>query len=238
MEDSGGLIDRSEMIEHMKAELRVEAERCAVVTIDCQRGNLDPEIATLPVPDQDVRRIVAGINRLTARARQVGVPIIHMETVYEDSLRGAHPFEQAMLNAKQSFTPDRQSRFGDHKSPGSPGAELIPQMDVMPDDYRVGSKRTFDMFYGTQLEILLRSLSVDTLLVGGCNTNTCVLASVYGAYVRNLKVVVVSDCVASAYGEDLHAFALSNIQRRLGWVLTLDELHDKLGVARNSTRSS
>ena len=36
---------------------------------------------------------------------------------------------------------------------------------------------------------------------------------------------------ASAYGEDLHAFALSNIQRRLGWVLTLEELREKLGVA-------
>jgi nicotinamidase-related amidase len=105
-------------------------------------------------------------------------------------------------------------------------------MDVRPEDYRVGSKRTFDMFYGTQLEILLRSLDVDTLLVAGCNTNTCVLASVYGAYVRNFKVVVLSDCVASAYGGDLHAFALANIQRRLGWVLTLDELEEKLGISR------
>ena len=56
------------------------------------------------------------------------------------------------------------------------------------------------------------------------------LATVFGAYVRGFKVVLLSDCVASAYGEDLHQFALSNVQRRLGWVLTLDELQDKLDL--------
>jgi hypothetical protein len=38
--------------------------------------------------------------------------------------------------------------------------------------------------------------------------------------------------VASAYGNDLHEFALSNIQRRLGWVLTLDDLTEKLSGGR------
>lgn len=230
--ETGGLIDRTDMIERMKAELQLEARRCAVVTIDCQRGNLDPTIASLPVPDLECKRILTGLNRLLAGAREAEIPIIHVDTVYESSLLGKHPFERAMLNARQSFTPHRQSDFARHKSPGSPEAELMPEMDVRPEDYRVGSKRTFDMFFGTQLEILLRSLDVDTLLIGGCNTNTCVLASVYGAYVRNFKVVVLSDCVASAYGEDLHAFALSNIQRRLGWVLNLDELENKLGISR------
>jgi nicotinamidase-related amidase len=104
----------------------------------------------------------------------------------------------------------------------------MPDLDVRAEDYRVGSKRTFDSFYGTQLEILLRSLNVDTLLIGGCNTNTCVLATAFGAYVRGFKNVLLSDCVASAYGQDLHAFAISNIERRLGWVLTLEELQEKL----------
>ncbi|MND02229.1 hypothetical protein D3C83_215340 [compost metagenome] len=40
--------------------------------------------------------------------------------------------------------------------------------------------------------------------------------------------MVISECVASAYGNDLHQFALANIQRRLGWVLSLDELRAKI----------
>ena len=99
---------------------------------------------------------------------------------------------------------------------------------MRPSDLIVDSKRTFDGFHGTPLELLLRYMKIDTLLVAGCNTNTCVLATAFGGYNRGLRMVVVSDCVASAYGEDLHVFALANIQRRLGWVLTLDEVEEKI----------
>ena len=224
--------DRTAMIESMKAVLRIDPATSAVVTIDCQRGNLDPAIASLPVPEAECERILAGLNTLISRARDMSIPMIHVDTSYEKSLLASHPFERAMMEAKQSFTPHKQSDFARHKSPGSPEADLMPELDVRPEDYRVSSKRTFDSFHGTQLEILLRSMGIDTILVGGCNTNTCVLATVFGAYVRGFKVVLLSDCVASAYGEDLHRFALSNIQRRLGWVLTLGELEDKLGPLR------
>jgi nicotinamidase-related amidase len=226
------IIDRTAMIEDMKAALRIEPTRSAVVTIDCQRGNLDPTIASLPVPEAECIRVIANLNRLIGRAREEAIVVLHVDTVYEPSLLGTHPFERAMQEAKQSFTPHKQSDFSRHKSPGSPEAALMPDLDVRDEDYRVSSKRTFDSFHGTQLEILLRSMNIDTLLIGGCNTNTCVLATAFGAYVRGFKVVVVSDCVASAYGEDLHRFALANIQRRLGWVLTLDEMNAKLAPPR------
>jgi nicotinamidase-related amidase len=226
------VVDRTAMICDMKAALHIEPTYSAVITIDCQRGNLDPTIASLPVPEAECTRVLAGLNRLIARARAEAIAIIHVDTVYEPSLLGTHPFERAMLEAKQSFTPHKQSNFSRHKSPGSPEAAFMPGLDVREQDYRISSKRTFDSFYGTQLEILLRSLHIDTLLIGGCNTNTCVLATAFGAYVRGFKVIVISDCVASAYGEDLHLFALTNIQRRLGWVLTLDELDAKLAPPR------
>jgi len=224
-------IDRSPMIERMKKNLLLDVKRTAVITIDCQRGNLDPKVASLPVPDLECRRVLSGINSLIAIASKIGIPIIHVTSAYEEPLLRAHPFVQAMLSAKESFTPHRQSDYARHKRPGSPEAELMPEIIVRTTDYRIDSKRTFDMFYGTQLEILLRALGVETLLLAGCNTNTCVLSSTFGAYIRNFRVVVLSDCVASAYGEDLHHFSLLNIQRRLGWVITLDELKEKLEIA-------
>jgi nicotinamidase-related amidase len=229
MEDeSVSILDRSSVVKKMNEALRLVPGKTVVVTIDCQRGNLEPEIATLPVPAEECERVIAGTNRLISLARNSDIPIIHVYTVYEDALLGKHPFEQAMLGAKQSFTPHQQSDFARHKSPGSAEGELVPDLDVQEQDYLIDSKRTFDMFHGTQLEVLLRGMGVDTLLIAGCNTNTCVSASVFGAYSRNYSVVVPSDCVASAYGQDLHQFALANIQRRLGWVVTLDELAGKL----------
>ncbi|MCC6532719.1 MAG: cysteine hydrolase [Burkholderiales bacterium] len=225
-------VDRSRTIQRMKDALRLDPTTTAVVTIDCQRGNLEPAIASLPVPEPDCHRVVESTNLLLGIARDRGIPIVHVSTVYEAPLLATHPFERTMLEVKESFTPHRNSDFARHKRPGSIEGELVPALDVRPEDIRVDSKRTFDSFHGTPLELLLRSMRCDTLLLAGCNTNTCVLATTFGAYNRGFRVVLVAECVASAYGNDLHEFALANVQRRLGWVLSLDELRAKLAVTQ------
>ena len=226
------LIDRSNMVERMKHALTLDPADCAVLTIDCQRGNLDPALASLPVPEPECSRVMAGTNRLLKMARERGVAVVHASTVWEAPLMATHPFERAMLELKESFTPHKKSDFARHKSPGSIEGQLMPDLDVQPSDLLVDSKRTFDSFLHTPLELLLRAMKRNTVLVAGCNTNTCVLSTTYGGYNRGFRMVIVEECVASAYGNDLHEFALSNIQRRLGWVLTLDELTEKLSGKR------
>lgn len=226
------LTDRSRTLKRMNQAFEIDPAHTAVLTIDCQRGNLEPAIASLPVPAAECERVIAGTNRLLALARGTGIAVVHVTTVYEAPLLAQHPFERAMLALEESFTPHRASDYAHHKSPGSVGGEIVPGLDVQPTDLLVDSKRTFDSFHGTPLELLLRFMEKDTLLVAGCNTNTCVLATAFGAYNRGLRVAIVSDCVASAYGEDLHRFALANIQRRLGWVLALDEIEAKLTGTR------
>ena len=76
------------------------------------------------------------------------------------------------------------------------------------------------------------------MILAGANTNTCVQCSAFGAYNRDLKVVVAADCVASAYGPDLHEFALENVRRRLGWVLTNSEIAEKLRAGIASANDS
>jgi nicotinamidase-related amidase len=55
------------------------------------------------------------------------------------------------------------------------------------------------------------------------------------AFNLDYRVVVLSDCVASMYGEDLHVLGLQNVARCLGWVLDNAEFRDKLelGAKRN-----
>ncbi len=231
------LIDRSNMIERMKNALALDPADCAVLTIDCQRGNLDPQYASLPVPEPECKRVMAGTNRLLALARANGIAVVHASTVWERPLMATHPFERAMVELKESFTPHKSSNFAHHKSPGSIGGQFMPDLDIQSSDYIVDSKRTFDSFHGTPLEMLLRAMNRNTLLVAGCNTNTCVLATTFGGYNRGFRMVLIAECVASAYGNDVHEFALANIQRRLGWVLTLNELSAKL-AGRKSVASA
>jgi nicotinamidase-related amidase len=230
-------VDRSDMVARMRDALAIDPARTAVVTIDCQRGNLEPAIASLPVPPAECNRVMAGTNGLLRLARAHGIAVVHVSTAWEAPLLAQHPFERAMLALRQSFVPQGQSDFARHKRPGSTEAQLMPSLEVAPDDLLVDSKRTFDAFEGTPLDRLLRAMQRDTLLLAGCNTNTCVLSTTFGAYNRGYSAVVVADAVASAYGHDLHQFALENIQRRLGWVLSLDQLQAKL-APRHSRKTA
>lgn len=232
------MVDRSAMIARMKEALRLDPRSTAVITVDIQRGNVDPEVATLPVPEGECRRILENTARLLRFARSIPIPVVHVVTAYARPELASHPFERAMLEAKESFTPHRESHFERHKLIGSYEAQMMPELGPEPTDHIVDSKRTFDMFHGTNLELLLRALGADTLVLAGCNTNTCVLSSTFGAYNRGFRVVAISDCIASAYGEDLHRFALENIGRRLGWVLTLEELEEKLGAGRKAPEAA
>lgn len=104
----------------------------------------------------------------------------------------------------------------------------MPEVAPGPDDYVIDNKKTLSIYYGTDLENLLRTLRVDTVVIIGINTNTCDLCGSFESVNRGFKLIMISDCVASAYGKDLHEFGLQNVARCLGWVLTIPEFEEKL----------
>ena len=71
-------------------------------------------------------------------------------------------------------------------------ARLQPERD----DYFV-LKPKHSGFYCTSLELLLRYLGADTLILTGLAANLCVLFTAHDAYQRDLRLFVPSDCVAS-----------------------------------------
>src|SRR5262249_24616364 len=103
------MIDRSSMIARMRDALTLEPSRTVVVTIDCQRGNLDPALAPLPVPEAECARVIGATNRLLELARAHRLGVIHMATAFEACLMATHPFERAMLALDESFSPERKS---------------------------------------------------------------------------------------------------------------------------------
>jgi nicotinamidase-related amidase len=107
----------------------------------------------------------------------------------------------------------------------------MPELAPLETDYVITSKHRLSSFIDTDLESTLRTLGVDTVILIGINTNTCVLCAAFEAFNRDYAVIVASDCVHSMYGDDLHEFGLENVARCFGWVLSVDEIAEKLGVA-------
>jgi len=227
-------------------ELELDARETAIVTIDMHRGHLDMDVATMPAQPEDAKRVIANARAALDFVRDKGVPVIHVILVYRripglGSEGMVPPFWRAMhaaLGERDRLTPGRTSTVREHNIEGSRGTEIIPEL-FREGDYVIDNKKRLDCFYGTDLRFLLDTLGVRNVVLMGINTNTCVLNTSFTAFNFDYRVVVLSDCVASMYGNDLHVLGLQNIAHCLGWVITNEQLYEKTepGYGRGAARA-
>jgi nicotinamidase-related amidase len=226
---------RAEMRERLNAELVLDPRRTAVLAIDTHRGHLDPEIATMPVAADIAAEVVAASRRLLAATRAAGIPtvyaVMHNRLVGGESEYLRNPWWRAVDRIREQLTPDLPSTIRGHNLVGSPQTQVMPELAPLPTDYVITSKHRLSSFLDTDLESWLRANGVDTLLLIGINTNTCVLCAAFEAFNRDYAAVVVGDCVHSMYGEDLHELGLENVARCIGWVVSVDDVVEKLRAA-------
>jgi nicotinamidase-related amidase len=229
------IVDRASLLQGLYRELELEAKDTAIVTIDMHRGHLDMEVATMPAKPEDAKRVIANARQILDFSRQSRIPVIHVVLVYRripglGSEGMASPFWKAMHAAQgetDRLTPGRKSTVREHNVEGSAGTEIIAELR-RPGDYVINNKKRLDCFYGTDLRQLLDAHKVKNVVLMGINTNTCVLNTAFTAFNLDYRVVVLSDCVASMYGEDLHVLGLQNVARCLGWVITNEQFFDKI----------
>jgi biuret amidohydrolase len=200
--------------------LRLDPARTAVVAIDMHRGHLDPAVATLPLPAERCGPVIKRAAALFTDLRARGVPIVHVVTEYRDADEiAANPFWKA------AHDDPGKARRGilRHNLAGSPGTEIIPELHD-ERDVVVRSKKRYSVFQPTDLEFVLRRLGVDTVILAGINTTTCVLCAGFEATNRDFRVVVAADAVDSMDGEEMHRFALRLMAAAIGWPQSNDEI--------------
>ncbi|MFB9859664.1 cysteine hydrolase family protein [Salinicoccus siamensis] len=93
------------------------------------------------------------------------------------------------------------------------GKEVIEQLLPEEKDYFL-IKPKHSAFFGTQLDILLRKLEVENLILTGLSGDMCVLFTSSEAYMREFNLWVPGDCVASEVDED-HEASLRIINRSM-----------------------
>jgi nicotinamidase-related amidase len=200
--------------------IRLDAARTAVVAIDMHRGHLDPSVATLPLPTERCGPVIKRAAALFADMRARSIPIVHVVTEYRDAAEiAANPFWKA------AHDDPNKARKGilRHNLAGGPGTEIIPEL-LDARDVVVRSKKRYSVFTPTDLEFVLRRRGVETVILAGINTTTCVLCAAFEATNRDFRVVVAADAVDSMDGEDMHRFALRLVSAALGWPLTNAEI--------------
>jgi nicotinamidase-related amidase len=170
--------------------------RAALIVIDMQQGYYQPfEQAGIPLMAgfaEQVERVV----RVVDACRAAGVPVVFTQEVH----RRDHV----------DFGRELDGEEGIHCLEGDPGTDLVQELRPREGDYLI-TKRRYSAFFGTDLEILLRGLHVQTLLLVGGLTDVCVHYTFADAHQWNYHVRVLEDCVLGSTVQRHHA-ALSAME--------------------------
>lgn len=76
------------------------------------------------------------------------------------------------------------------------GKDIVKLLKPDKEDYFV-LKPMLSAFYMTTLEILLKELKIESLIITGIKTESCILSTVVDAYMRDYQITILEDCVAS-----------------------------------------
>lgn len=199
----------------------VDKVKAAVVAIDLHRGHLDTEVATMPAAPDVAARVIAANRRLFDWCRSQSIPIVHLVTRYRD-------VEEIRVNAfwrTRAEDPNNpRKNVLRHNLIGMPGCTVMPGLLDEARDWVVDTKKRYNCFAATDLDFLLRSHGINTLIITGVNTNSCVLSTVTAACSLDYAVVVPSDCVDTMDAPALHEAALTCIRTAFGFVMSSDEV--------------
>lgn len=175
----------------------------ALLVVDMQHDFLDKGAGCYaPGSEEIVPRVV----RLVDAAREAGLPVIFTQEAHRPG--GVDAGREADSGAGAGYPgggPD--SPVPPHCVEGTRGIEIVEELAPIPGDLRI-SKRRYSCFLGTDLDLLLRNLGVETLLVTGVDSNVCVLWTVGEAFQRDYHVRVIEDCVAGSNPEEHEAALL------------------------------
>jgi ureidoacrylate peracid hydrolase len=205
---------------------RLHPGRTALLVIDMQRGFLEPG-AALEVPAG--RFIIPNVRNLIEACRKRRVPVIFTQFIYAVAvpcLRG-DPFGPEHLPAR----PGEPTGFGrpsgnclvpSDAEPGPDSGEIVPELAPRPGELVVRG-HTYDKFYGTPLDLALRSQDVRYLIISGVVTEICVNCTVLSAANRDYRVTPVTDAVASPRPE-LQEACFEIWRRKFARLRTTDEI--------------
>jgi gluconolactonase len=164
------------------------------------------------------QNVVANVADLAAACRTAGVPVIHVWYIVEPGAVGLKQNAPLFQGVKEADALVR----------GSWGAAPADGLEPQDGDHIV-EKMRMNAFYETRLDILLRGLGTETLVITGAWTNMSIEHTARHGADAGYEVVVASDGTSTTGDEWQHAalnYAMTNVAK----VATCAEIKAGLGA--------
>lgn len=195
----------------MKQQRALIEGKAALIVIDIQASTFIDDSKERSIPNMEgfkERMLKARI--AIDQARECYIPVIFIQEIHRKDL--------------SDFGRELDGDEDVHCLDDNPGTDIaVREMGFIPDDYLI-PKRRYSSFYGTDLEILLRGLKVETLILVGALTDVCVHYTFVDAHQGDYFCRVIEDCVGGS-SLDAHEAALKAMEYlQTGAIRSLDEV--------------
>jgi nicotinamidase-related amidase len=208
------------------AAWRLVPGRTVLVNIDLQNDFLHPDgwYAKNDIDISHMQRVVEPVKRLVAACRAEAVPVVWTR-------HGTHGVEDG-----GPFMQLRPVLREGGLRTGTWGYEILAELEPQAQDWYV-EKNRLSAFFQTNLELVLRGLDAETVLIAGVLTNQCVGATCKDALFRDFKPIVVEEATGTTLPH-LHEPALEMMRVGWGQVNSLEDTVAELAAfaAERSTR--
>jgi nicotinamidase-related amidase len=173
----------------------IDPKTTAVVLIEYQNeftsdgGVLHPAVKDV----MDKTGMLANTKQVAEKARAAGATIMHAPITFAAGYNelSAHPY--GILKGVVD---------GNAFVKGTWGAAIIDELAPEAGDIVIEGKRGLDTFASTNLDFILRSKGIKTLVLGGFLTNCCVESTMRSGYENGYTVITLSDCLAATSAEE------------------------------------
>ena len=200
--------------------MKLDAGRCALIIQDLQNDVIieGGAFADSGAPAHaTAQNVVGNVADLAAACRSAGVPVIHVWYIVEEGAAGLKQNAPLFQGVKEANALVR----------GTWGAAPAEGLEAQDGDHIV-EKMRMNGFYETRLDILLRGLGVDTIIVSGAWTNMSIEHTSRHGADAGYEVVVPSDGTSTT-GDEWQNAALNYAMTNVAKVATCAEIKSALG---------
>lgn len=175
----------------------VDSTHTALLLIDMQRDFVERDgvFASMGIDVSMYAESRPALAQLLAEARRASVLVVHVQNTALPERLSDSP-AQIRFNLRMHEDKRGEGAPLRYSIPGTPGHEFVAELAPLQDELVVRKYRS-SAFFGTNLDLLLRSNAIKTVVIGGCTTEGCVESTARDAMFSDLYVVIATDCVAS-----------------------------------------
>ncbi|PXW31618.1 UNVERIFIED_CONTAM: nicotinamidase-related amidase [Williamsia faeni] len=137
--------------------------------------------------------MLANTAALVDRARDAGVTILHAPITFAAGYGEITKHPYGILKGVVD---------GNAFVKGTWGAEFVAEVSPADGDIVIEGKRGLDTFASTNIDFILRSKGIDTIILGGFLTNCCVESTMRTGYENGYRVITLTDCTAGTSVEE------------------------------------